>query len=796
MTTVIELDDYRAPTRLPQPLKSLKCWLVWRLVQMPGEPKPRKVPYYANGNRRSGQQGSDEDRNQMVTFERAVVACVKGDYSGVGLAIFPDAGIVALDFDDCVEDGEIDPKVLELVEGTYAEFSPSGRGVRAFYAGSLPSKKDLDGSPKVEVFGTSGFVTVTGKVIPECELFGFGETLADLSGAVQAMYQERFGAPVSAGDDWLLTLSPKAGVSLDDAQAMLDRLDPDLGYQDWLGVGQGLHHEFDGSDEALALFDAWSAKGSKYAGRKAVEAKWASFGRYGGSPRTLAWVIKKTGIDSKYEALEAFKRQINESTSEIDLRERICKAIVEDSRIDEMGREALAQALREKFKGLGTSYPIGVVRKLLEKSRQKVEGKAPPWSLGWYYVTDDDKFFRYDSDEWLTKQGFDAKFNRYMPRDEFGNVVGSASAFVLEDGHVEVVTRAMYLPWASARFEFSGVECINAYRPSTVPEAASAIKTQAVDCVMAHIRSLCGGRAEVVDSLVAWMAHNVQRPGVKIRWSPLIKGIEGDGKSILANLLAAVMGRANVRNISPKVLGTDFTGWAEGACVGALEEIKLTGHNRYDILNALKPFITNDSVEIHRKGQDTYDTVNTMNYIAFTNFSDALPLDDRDRRWFIVFTPWSDAKELPDASYYARLSEAINNDRASLRSWLLSVDLSSFDANGRAPETDEKLSMVRMNEDDEEQTLREVIEQGGPGITRTVLCSSSLSASLMLAGVELRTRALNHALKRLGWVQFPRVLFWNGKARRVWVRGRITDKGEVTGLLDASLPVEDVADLF
>jgi len=42
----------------PEELKALPAWLVWRYEQHPGEAKPRKVPYYVEGGRRFGQQGS------------------------------------------------------------------------------------------------------------------------------------------------------------------------------------------------------------------------------------------------------------------------------------------------------------------------------------------------------------------------------------------------------------------------------------------------------------------------------------------------------------------------------------------------------------------------------------------------------------------------------------------------------------------------------------------------------------------------------------------------------------------
>lgn len=46
-----------------------------------------------------------------------------------------------------------------------------------------------------------------------------------------------------------------------------------------------------------------------------------------------------------------------------------------------------------------------------------------------------------------------------------------------------------------------------------------------------------GRRDDVFCSLLYWMAHNVQKPGVKIRWSPILKGVHGDGKTLAAAVL-------------------------------------------------------------------------------------------------------------------------------------------------------------------------------------------------------------------------------------------------------------------
>lgn len=60
--------------------------------------------------------------------------------------------------------------------------------------------------------------------------------------------------------------------------AILDGLGPDAPYDEWLRVGMALHHETDGHEDGLALWDEWSAKGAKYKGIEDLKSHWRSFG--------------------------------------------------------------------------------------------------------------------------------------------------------------------------------------------------------------------------------------------------------------------------------------------------------------------------------------------------------------------------------------------------------------------------------------------------------------------------------------------------------------------------------------
>ena len=758
------------------------------------------MPFYASGALRGKPQGpegpdapmgSDLDMAHLVTFDEAVQAMQASGYSGVGLAILPGAGIVALDFDACIVNDKIDPRVAAVVAGTYAEISPSGSGIRALYRGFLPSRKDTKGDPALEVFGTSGFVTITGNILPEHSMWGW-EELIEVPDTVRTLYEQRFGSTeYSLEHNALASITPSLGWTLEQGRAYLLDCDPSTDRDHWLRALAAMHHEFNGSDEALNVCDEWSRLGDNYGGRADVEGRWRSFGRSASAPITGRWLLKwreECLTRSRYRCVSEWKQKLAEATDEFHLRERICKDVANDARLTDMDREALAQSLFERLRSMGTKYPIAQCRKLIAPAKaSKVRGDRPEWVQNFVYITEEDKFYRIDSDERLSMQAFNAKHNRHIAVDEDGSIIKSAAWMALEDYQIETVVRGIYLPWAGPVFDMNGVQCVNTFRPSSVPRAAETLSTLGRDAValfLRHLKLLAGGRDEVVRVLVDWMAFCVQKPGVKIRWAPVIKGIEGDGKTLIGAVMGAVMGRPNVKQISPKVLGTDFTDWAHGACVGVLEEIKLTGHNRYDILNAIKPFITNDEVPIHPKGQAERNVVNTMNYVAFTNHSDALPLGDNDRRFFIVFTPFGSEEELSVAirasagvgpgAYFDSLYGAIASQGSELRRWLLDHSISeSFKPNGRAPATSEKALMVAMSASPEEEAIREAIESRTVGVTEMVLSSSCLSDAIAGAGVEVpQTSALNRLLAKMGWVKVPKKVKWRGRAHTVWVRGQ------------------------
>lgn len=305
----------RLPIRAPAFLTCHKGWLVWKYVQKPGEKKPRKVPYYVNGHPRTGKQGDPDDRDALGTYEKALSVYMTGGYDGIGIAMLGDWMVVALDFDGCVVNGVIHPRVEALIDDTYSEISPSGTGVRAFMRGSLASRKSPASGNEFgfETFHESGFVTITGNMTDACDLLGLHDSLVDLTPGILDLYGERFGSDASSPDkrsaDPLMSHSPRVGLTLAKLKALVSQLDPNCGYIEdspeglsWLKVGMGIHHETEGSKEGLDLFDEWS-KGSKdkYPGRAAIEAKWRSFSLTSGSPVTARGILRAVNLQKAEE---------------------------------------------------------------------------------------------------------------------------------------------------------------------------------------------------------------------------------------------------------------------------------------------------------------------------------------------------------------------------------------------------------------------------------------------------------------------------------------------------------------
>lgn len=456
-------------------------------------------------------------------------------------------------------------------------------------------------------------------------------------------------------------------------------------------------------------------------------------------------------------------------------------------------QEQLVRAVNTKLDYFDSKLPVAKLRALLFPP--VIAGargsEAPLWLQQHCYVKDGDFFYNVENGARMTYQGFNAEYSRLMPIRESGGRENPAQ-WAIERWNITTVHHLGYRPDMGPYYQWDGLDYANLYSPSSVPATASEWTPEGlagIEAFKGMLWDMCARREPVYMALLQWFAHNVQRPGVKIRWSPIIKGAPGDAKSIVTEVIRSVMGYRNVGVTGNSALRASggFNDWAVGSALNVIEEIQLVGKERHQLFNAMLEFITNNVISINAKGRPTYKAWNTTNHLALTNHNDALPLPKLDRRWMVVFTPWESLPAmyafcgLTQAQWderTARVDYAYKNCAGELRAWFLSVDLAGFNSQGSALATPEKRQMMASSQDDAEGVAESIITDGVHGVGEKVLSSVCLSSALKIRaameGFEVpKSTALNHLLTRLGYSKISQQVKWKNGTHTIWVKNGV-----------------------
>jgi hypothetical protein len=334
-----------------------------------------------------------------------------------------------------------------------------------------------------------------------------------------------------------------------------------------------------------------------------------------------------------------------------------------------------------------------------------------------------------------------------------------------------VASRTMYRPDVDAMTVWvDGVLHLNSYLPASVPVADPDWQSHdAWRAARDHIHNILPDGA---DTIIKWLAHNVQHPGKKILWCPILVGQQGDGKTTIGSILQQAMGRRNVVAVGPEELFSDFTSWAEGAAVRVLEELHQDGVNRSSVVEKLKAPITNSEVPVVGKGEKGRSVVNVTNYMGLTNNMDGLRIPEGDRRFGVWKTRFKDRPQVLrelTKEYWRRLHDAIGKHPEVLRGWLLSVDLSDFDRFDAPSMTDAKIAMIEASRSPLSADIREAIALGGLGVGRDVLVTDMLNDLVKaMGGRSASTTTMSSIMREMGWARLDKSVKWNGKPRRVY----------------------------
>lgn len=614
------------------------------------------------------------------------------------------------------------------------------------------------------------------------------------------------------------------GMTDDEIEGLLENYPAeDKDYDEWLRVGMAIYHEHRGSDRGYSRWLEWSAKSPKHDERQ-MRTKWRSFGG-SARPVTMASIIhlaggRRAAVEIKpsgdtFLALESEAQSVKSLEDYTGFRNKI-KALSE-ARLGPEMRMMLAHTVHEVY-----GEAAGMTKTVIKNAFKHVParsghgrdrsgqdgtdgGSVPDWLKDWVYCEADATFERISVRHSIKREAFRMMFDR---QPDVIAAETDAATFASKVCCIPTVASLMYWPGAGRIFQTDdGLLRLNTYTESgaTPCEGLEGDEDgqKVVALFRAHVSNTIGSEREQ-RLLIDFMAYVYQNPGKRVRWAMLLRGIEGNGKSYFFTVMQSVLG-VRARVVSTTAIDSAFTGWAEGSVLVGIEEIRISGTNKYAILDKMKPLITNDTIAVVHKGKDERHVPNFTSYMMFTNHADAIPVGDNDRRYCVIATRHTRQQDLFDqhggregvAEYFRQLFEESARRPDALARFLLDWKMSAdFNAAGRAPETDGLLAMRSMHVSEERDAVEDAIETHACAIISSdVIDVTYLNTLVVMDGKELpKTKALGHILSDLGYtpIEGRRV---KTKARAnhfVWWRwGALSPTGALLRTTDVKQLVRD-----
>jgi hypothetical protein len=296
-----------------------------------------------------------------------------------------------------------------------------------------------------------------------------------------------------------------------------------------------------------------------------------------------------------------------------------------------------------------------------------------------------------------------------------------------------------------------GARMFNTYYPPNIalgdPHAAQPF----ID----HIHRLFPTEAEA-RHIVRWLAHIVQRPGVKIRHALLIGGPQGVGKDTIIDAAVPALGDWNCKSIAPDQIFSQFTEFKASLLLRINEVADLHDVSRYKFYEATKNLISGspDWTEVNPKYGCKFHVRNCVGVVLTTNYIDTgiyLPPDDR--RYFAVQTAARPFAPEEREEYFRRLwGWLLEGGFAHVAAYLHAVPLDGFDPNAPPPKTETFFSIVANAKGSDAWLVDALEELGMPQMVRVDTLRASIRSD-DVKQTEISPR-LGAAMARQGYAVF------------------------------------------
>lgn len=201
-------------------------------------------------------------------------------------------------------------------------------------------------------------------------------------------------------------------------------------------------------------------------------------------------------------------------------------------------------------------------------------------------------------------------------------------------------------------------------------DVPSPTAVKAVEIFKEHIiKNVALGNMEHANWIFCWLAHLFQKPGVKPRTALVLRGGKGIGKSTIFNCISKLLGSHYLSVAHRRYLTGNFNGHLEGKILYVLEEAFWAKDKNAE--GVLKDLVTSPTLQIERKGYESYPAKNLCRVVILGNEEWVVPTSEDERR-YAVFDVASHNRN--DEDFFAAFNEDM--DHRCLYDFFMGFDLS------------------------------------------------------------------------------------------------------------------------